>query len=73
MVDTLERKRTIDMHDRNGHRSIIAKGFFDGDCGAHVGGPARNLNSCGITDDDVQAGDLKACFEKVGQGNVQTL
>jgi len=34
---------------------------------------SRNLHGCGITDDDVDVGDLAACFDDVGRKNIVTL
>ena len=41
--------------------------------GEFADGSLRNLDNCGITDEDVEAGDLEACFENFGPANVVQL
>ena len=56
--------RKVEVHDHGFTRAIVV-GVFP----AHL----RDLGSCGITDNDVEAGHLRACFDAAGRTEITQL
>ena len=54
----------VEVHDHG-----FTRAFFVGLFPTHL----RDLGSCGITDDDVEAGHLGACFDAAGRTEITQL